>query len=146
MVNSKKNNRMNNFIYKDVGTQTHIMPEILLEKEIFFSGIQDDWYETFTVINQITNRTNINFKCLFNGCGMVFKKSCNLKSHFRKHNGHKPFVCQICLMFFSHAANLASHLNFVHKLDEEQTQIYKKNSLLQAKLLGRLPFEDQQKL
>ena len=42
-----------------------------------FNGNNKDWYEEFTIINQVTGRTNINFKCLLNDCGMIFKKSCN---------------------------------------------------------------------
>ena len=58
-----------------------------------FVGIPDDWHETIQVKNKQTQRVKLFFKCKHKGCNSIFKKSCNLRDHFRKHTGQRPFEC-----------------------------------------------------
>lgn len=43
------------------------------------------WHQTIKVHNPHTKRVKQFFKCNFDGCNSVFRKSCNLRDHFRKH-------------------------------------------------------------
>ena len=52
-----------------------------------FEGIPNDWHQTIKVRNRDTMRVKLYFKCRHSGCGSIFKKSCNLRDHFRKHTG-----------------------------------------------------------
>ena len=130
--------------FKDQSTQTFINPVCFLESEGQIPGLKAEEYETFKVFNPKTGHLNLNFRCLYNNCGMEFKKSCNLKSHLRKHNGQKPYICQICLKIFSHCANLFLHLKNRHNLNDQEAQEYKVNSMQQAKYLSQLKIEDRQ--
>lgn len=56
------------------------------------------------------------FECLHPGCGSVFKKSCNLRDHFRKHTGARPFSCSVCHKEFTQSGNLGRHLKNVHNI------------------------------
>jgi hypothetical protein len=50
-----------------------------------FEGIPNEWHETIKVWNRETKRTKLYFRCKYTGCESVFRKSCNLRDHFRKH-------------------------------------------------------------
>ena len=52
-----------------------------------FVGIPAEWHQTIKVRNPQTQRIKLYFKCMYPKCGSVFKKSCNLRDHFRKHTG-----------------------------------------------------------
>ena len=52
-----------------------------------FNGIPPQWHETIKVFNKETKRTKLYFRCRYKGCNSVFRKSCNLRDHFRKHTG-----------------------------------------------------------
>ena len=56
-----------------------------------FANIPKEWHQTLKVRNPKTQRIKLFFKCRFNDCGSLFKKSCNLRDHFRKHTGQRPF-------------------------------------------------------
>jgi hypothetical protein len=56
-----------------------------------FANIPREWHQTLKVRNPKTQRIKLFFKCRFNDCGSLFKKSCNLRDHFRKHTGQRPF-------------------------------------------------------
>ena len=61
-----------------------------------FEGIPKEWHETIRVRNPDTQRVKLFFKCRHPGCNSMFKKSCNLRDHFRKHTGQRPFSCPKC--------------------------------------------------
>ena len=50
------------------------------------------------------------FRCLYEDCNLIFKKSCNIRDHFRQHINSKPFVCEYCNRSFSQKGNLKKHL------------------------------------
>jgi len=84
-----------------------------------FRDIPKDWHETIQVRNLKTERVKLYFKCRHSGCKSVFKKSCNLLDHFRKHTGQRPYVCAICKKNFTQSGNLGRHLKNVHKVSRE---------------------------
>lgn len=52
-----------------------------------FKGVPASWHQTIKVRNPDTQRIKLYFKCMYPECDSVFKKSCNLRDHFRKHTG-----------------------------------------------------------
>ena len=52
-----------------------------------FEGIPRNWHQTIKVRNQDNMRVKLYFRCRHKGCSSIFKKSCNLRDHFRKHTG-----------------------------------------------------------
>lgn len=66
-----------------------------------FEGIPSNWHQTIKVRNHETMRVKLYFKCRHRGCGSIFKKSCNLRDHFRKHTGQRPFTCPKCKKTFT---------------------------------------------
>ena len=79
-----------------------------------FAGIPSEWHETIRVHNKETKRIKLYFRCKYEGCGSVFRKSCNLRDHFRKHTSARPFKCEVCSKFFTQSGNLGRHLKNVH--------------------------------
>lgn len=66
-----------------------------------FEGIPEEWHETIKIKNPHTQRVKLFFKCKYPGCTSTFKKSCNLRDHFRKHTGLRPFSCPKCHKTFT---------------------------------------------
>jgi hypothetical protein len=66
-----------------------------------FDGIPTEWHQTVKVKNPHTQRIKLFFKCKYEGCNSIFKKSCNLRDHFRKHTGSRPFCCPKCQKTFT---------------------------------------------
>ena len=56
-----------------------------------FEGVPEEWHQVIRQKNPDTQKTKLFFKCNIAGCKSVFKKSCNLRDHFRKHTGERPF-------------------------------------------------------
>lgn len=84
-----------------------------------FTGVPKDWHETIQVRNVVTQRVKLYFKCKHEGCKSVFKKSCNLRDHFRKHTGQRPFTCAMCKKTFTQSGNLGRHLKNVHHVPRD---------------------------
>lgn len=95
-----------------------------------FEGIPNDWHQTIKVRNRDTMRVKLYFKCRHSGCGSIFKKSCNLRDHFRKHTGQRPFTCPKCKKTFTQSGNLGRHLKNVHSVPKENISLLKKQSKL----------------
>lgn len=74
----------------------------------------EDYCQIVEVFNKTTGRFNQNFKCNFPDCGIVFKKSSNIRNHFKKHTGDRPFECAACSKRFSQKGNLQRHFESVH--------------------------------
>jgi hypothetical protein len=66
-----------------------------------FDGIPSEWHQVYKYFNPKTKKYKLYFKCMHEDCGMLFNKSCNIRDHFRKHNGSRPFVCHLCLNTFT---------------------------------------------
>jgi uncharacterized Zn-finger protein len=79
-----------------------------------FKGVPASWHQTIKVRNPQTQRIKLYFKCMYPNCQSVFKKSCNLRDHFRKHTGQRPFTCKFCDKTFTQSGNLGRHLKNVH--------------------------------
>ena len=84
-----------------------------------FEGIPKQWHQTIRVKNPETQRVKLYFKCRYPACGSVFKKSCNLRDHFRKHTGLRPFKCPFCQKTFTQSGNLGRHLKNVHGVSRD---------------------------
>ena len=95
-----------------------------------FLGIPNHWHQTIKVRNRDTMRVKLYFKCRHSGCGSIFKKSCNLRDHFRKHTGQRPFTCPKCKKTFTQSGNLGRHLKNVHSVPKENISLLKKQSKL----------------
>ena len=63
-----------------------------------FPNIPDEWYTVYLHYNPKTKKNKIYFECF---CGKLFSKSCNIRDHFRKHNGDRPFSCHLCSKDFT---------------------------------------------
>lgn len=74
-------------------------------------------------MNPKTNRFKRTFKCLVDGCGRTFAKSCNMAVHLRKHTGDKPYSCAHCPKMFSQSGILSRHLKNVHKNQERKAHV-----------------------
>lgn len=79
--------------------------------------------KTIRVMNAKTNRYKRTFKCLVEGCGRTFAKSCNMSVHLRKHTVDKPYSCPHCDKMFSQSGILSRHLKNVHKKEEKRVTI-----------------------
>lgn len=56
-------------------------------------------------------------QCPFPGCGKIFNRSYNFKSHFKIHTGDKPFKCADCNLCFARSHDLKRHEK-IHRKDE----------------------------
>lgn len=93
-----------------------------------FDGIPRSWHQTIKVRNPETMRVKLYFKCRHSHCGSIFKKSCNLRDHFRKHTGQRPFTCPKCMKTFTQSGNLGRHLKNVHSVPRESISFFKKQA------------------
>lgn len=93
-----------------------------------FEGIPEEWHETIKLKNPHTQRVKLFFKCKFPGCTSTFKKSCNLRDHFRKHTGLRPFTCPKCHKTFTQSGNLGRHLKNVHGVPRQQQGALRKEA------------------
>ncbi|ORX55902.1 hypothetical protein BCR36DRAFT_320518, partial [Piromyces finnis] len=49
------------------------------------------------------------YPCTFIGCGKVFTKPYNLKSHIKIHSSERPYKCQYCKARFTRGHDLNRH-------------------------------------
>jgi len=94
-----------------------------------YEGIPSEWHETLKIENSQTKRAKLFFRCKFEGCGSIFRKSCNLRDHFRKHTMLRPFQCDICNKNFTQSGNLGRHLKNVHLISRAVPKITKINAI-----------------
>ena len=114
---------------RKVDKQYHFKNSIRPDSKTF-EGIPNHWHQTIKVRNRDTMRVKLYFKCRHSGCGSIFKKSCNLRDHFRKHTGQRPFTCPKCKKTFTQSGNLGRHLKNVHSVPKENISLLKKQSKL----------------
>ena len=89
----------------------------LVEKH--FAGIPDEWHSTIQKTNSEQGTSKLYFHCKFAGCTAVFKKSCNLRDHFRKHTAQRPYSCHVCRKTFTQSGNLGRHLKNIHQITRQ---------------------------
>ena len=100
-----------------------------------FKGIPKEFYNISRVFNSKTFKFDLSIKCLINGCGKTFNKSCNIKDHIRLHTGIKAFKCNDCGKTFSQKGNLKKHYDLMHlNKSSENTSKTTKNK---SKILGK---------
>ncbi|XP_068762303.1 Krueppel-like factor 5 [Montipora capricornis] len=56
------------------------------------------------------------FLCPWENCGWCFRRSDELKRHYRRHTGEKPYVCSLCGRSFSRSDHRSSHIKKIHPL------------------------------
>ena len=56
------------------------------------------------------------FRCTWEGCEWRFARSDELRRHFRKHTGYKPFTCCTCNRVFSRSDHLTLHVKRHHRV------------------------------
>ena len=81
-----------------------------------FKGVPENWHQMIRVYSGESERVRLYFKCRHKNCNSLFKKSCNLRDHFRKHTKQRPFTCPNCDHSFTQSGNLGRHLKNVHGL------------------------------
>ncbi|XP_048575381.1 Krueppel-like factor 17 [Nematostella vectensis] len=54
------------------------------------------------------------FYCPWRNCGWKFRRSDELKRHYRRHTGEKPYACPLCGRAFSRSDHRASHMRKLH--------------------------------
>jgi hypothetical protein len=111
------------FEQSSADSQLELIGEINQPKGLSFTDIPKQWYRIERILNHKTQRTKLLFKCKIEGCSSVFKKSCNLRDHFRKHTGDRPFKCSFCKKTFTQSGNLGRHLKNVHHASRKSRKI-----------------------
>ncbi|KAJ3186432.1 hypothetical protein HK101_009640 [Irineochytrium annulatum] len=66
--------------------------------------------------SQISGAAKV-FKCPYEGCGRVFPRQYNLKSHVFCHTGERPHVCTLCRAAFARKHDLQRHTRTLHAED-----------------------------
>jgi len=50
------------------------------------------------------------FRCTWPECDWRFARSDELRRHYRKHTGDKPYVCRVCETAFARSDHLTLHM------------------------------------
>ncbi|KAJ3314617.1 Metallothionein expression activator [Blyttiomyces sp. JEL0837] len=58
--------------------------------------------------------------CMVPGCGKVFPKMFNLKSHMKVHCAERPFQCALCTIKFARNHDLLRHVRTIHSASRPQ--------------------------
>ncbi|KAJ3098925.1 Metallothionein expression activator [Phlyctochytrium bullatum] len=59
-------------------------------------------------------RRRLELPCPFEGCGRVFPRKYNLRSHMACHSDERPNVCEICRAAFARKHDLSRHMRTLH--------------------------------
>ncbi|KAJ3354570.1 hypothetical protein HDU83_005021 [Entophlyctis luteolus] len=62
----------------------------------------------------VTSSREKSYPCLYPGCGKVFPRAYNLKSHSYCHSGERPHSCATCGASFSRKHDLQRHVRTLH--------------------------------
>ena len=86
-----------------------------------FQGFGNCYSESpYLGVHRVIQTRERPFFCPWKECGWKFRRSDELKRHFRRHTGEKPYRCPQCGRPFSRSDHRASHLRKIHP--ETQTQ------------------------
>lgn len=102
-----------------------------------FEGIPQEWFDVERKFNKDTGYYRRVFICRVNGCNKVFTKSCNMKDHFRTHDGRKPYMCHLCNSSYTQAGNLKKHYLRDHPNEDMQLLPHKVSTCKPKSLLGK---------
>ncbi|KAI9103223.1 hypothetical protein DFS34DRAFT_576478 [Phlyctochytrium arcticum] len=59
------------------------------------------------------------YKCEFDGCGKVFTRMYNLKSHAKAHTGARPYACPACPITFLRKHDMKRHFASLHDAEKQ---------------------------
>lgn len=75
----------------------------------YFAGPFISFSENSKQDNHIGHfKSTENFQCT--QCSYATRWKADLKRHFRRHTGEKPFTCPVCYRLFSHSSSLKQHM------------------------------------
>jgi len=84
--------------------------------EIYGTGIYMGIFDVAAVLMTLAGFVGERpFRCTWEGCEWRFARSDELRRHFRKHTGYKPFACRTCSRSFSRSDHLTLHLKRHHQ-------------------------------
>ncbi|TPX70210.1 hypothetical protein SpCBS45565_g01917 [Spizellomyces sp. 'palustris'] len=64
------------------------------------------------------NPSQKTFKCTHEGCGKVFTRMYNLKSHAKAHTGERPYACPACPITFLRKHDMRRHYASLHDTEK----------------------------
>ena len=58
-------------------------------------------FERFKMLDEHDNKLQTYFRCKFQNCDKIFKKSTSLIVHYWRHTDVRPFKCELCNKSFT---------------------------------------------